>query len=1262
MTLSFITLEGTRDFSVTPVADAKDKKQATGLNIGSMVGKYRILGELGRGGMGLVYRALDQEHDRIVALKTLKAMDPDLLHSFKAEFRTISNVSHPNLVALYELVSDGDTWYITMEIIYGTDFLSYVRFGGVPNDDALPSFNDGIDRRLRNTLKQLAIGLNAIHSAGILHRDLKPSNVFVTTEGQVKILDFGLVATLERGRTEDDNRIVGTPSYMSPEQTQGKSAAEPTDWYSVGVMLYEVLTGDWPFRGKLMDVLRRKQSEDPPRPSERAAHIPADLDDLCVGLLQRDPAARPSLEQFFDISPDELTWSAATPGDSLLVGRERQLKVLAECFDSMRQGKLSTVFVEGISGFGKSALVEKFLDDIRGYQNSVVLKGRCYERESVPYKAWDSLVDSLSDFLAELAEHDCQAVVPEDVAVLGRIFPVLKRVPAITNASGRYAELPNQQELRRRAFGALRELLSRVAQRVALILYIDDLQWGDVDSATLLAELLRPPNSPPLMFLGCYRSDEASTSPFLRTLEEIERQGDVVSDRKVITVGPLEHDESVDLATELIGRDEAQAREQAEAVAKEAGGSPFFIAELVRYIQTDATTLADAGGLALDEVLWKRVARCTEDERRLLEIIAVSTQPTEPESAFLAANVVSDGPGLLAMLQSEHFVRTLGSGDEIAIESYHDRVRESVVGHLDHDTLVDHHLRLGTVLEESGDADAERLALHFQEAGKYAKAGAYYETAAEQAANALAFDNAAQFYRSSLELRPPKTTEEKQSLHRNLADALANAGRGREAAEQYLQAAIGDKSTFTIDMQRRAATQYLFGGHIVEGLAALRWVAGEVNLPMPKSGLRSIVPILITRLKLAVRGLKFKERKAGDISDQDKLMMDTCYEAGQAMSIIDPVWASWFCAYGLLLSLRAGEPYRLARQIAMEALSNYVSSTKSDKGTVQYTDKLLDSSEELAKRTTEQHGMGMVYLIRGMTTYIQGCWTVSRDYLYHAEGIFRTHCTGVTWELDTAFTFSLWSLTYMGEIAELKRRRKDLLRESQERGDLYAFANLSTYIMSLDRLASNDPDGAKAELQQVFEQWPHQTGFHVQHHNVILAKSLIDLYSNNGEEAWKRIHKNTFNYYKSILVKVMQVRVDFTQMRARSALQAALNSARPKKWLKRAAKDAKRLRREHSAWAHPFSELVHAGIETHKGNTSDAISRLRTAADQFHELDMKLYAAAANHRLGELLEGEEGTLLMQRACELCRQEQVLEPVKMLHMFAPGFKTPFQREA
>ena len=718
--------------------------------------RFVVQRRMGAGGMGVVYQALDRERNQVVALKTLRDVDAAALVRFKREFRALADISHANLIALYELISVADRLFFTMELVSGVSFLRWVRRGLVadtgdatcelsaagddaPTDatqagkrsagtssDPLRAASGAVDpgtldlARLRRALPQLAEGVAAIHDRGLLHRDIKPSNVLVTHDGRVKILDFGLVTEIDRDRQSISvEGLAGTAAYMSPEQGARLPLGPASDWYAVGVMLYEALTGRLPFVGGSTDVLMDKQRFEPPPPHQIAPQgsVPTDLDALCSELLRREPEARPNAREVLrrlgvDTGAIHVSSGPSTRSAASFIGRGRHMSALADAFAATRRGKLGVVFVHGGSGMGKSALVRRFLDGLEEREEALVVTGRCYERESVPYKAVDSVIDALSQHLARLPRLDAEGLMPRDVAALARLFPALRQVEAVTAAPRRGWETPDPQELRRRAFAALRELLARLADRRPLVVAIDDLQWGDADSAALLAALTRPPDAPALLFIASHRAEDRD-SAFLQQLRA--ELGQQVGGLRDLEVGPLEPFEAVSLAQALLADDSAAGAAKAQRIADEAQGNPFFIDELARHVREGVAD--EPARISLDEVLRARLRRLPLEAARLLAVIATAGRPIALAIASRAAEVADHSQAALALLQAGNLVRTRGSGEARVVECYHDRIREAQLALLDVERSRHAHLRLGFALESSPRPDAEALAVHFSAAG-----------------------------------------------------------------------------------------------------------------------------------------------------------------------------------------------------------------------------------------------------------------------------------------------------------------------------------------------------------------------------------------------------------------------------------------------------------------------------------------------------------------------------------------------------------------
>jgi serine/threonine protein kinase len=1270
--------------------------------------RFLIHDQLGAGAFGTVYRAYDRERNAVVALKVLRQTNPDALYRFKREFRALADVSHANLATLYELMTDGTHWFFTMELVEGVSFLQYVR-GSNPVghlsvdsaastvlDSASPEWvasRDSVNQvfekggtlsvadspsrvfsrftddtnRLRPALLQLAEGVNALHQAGQIHRDIKPSNVLVTAEGRVVLLDFGLVTELVPEEFRQSLTFVGTPAYMSPEQASELPVTAASDWYCVGVMLYEALTGRLPFTGPLLEVLNKKQNEEPQSTSEICADVPEDLDSLCREFLRRNPDDRPTGPEVINrlrsgtACTANLINSSVEKRASSLIGRDRHLILLQEALAQTQKGHAVTVYLQGSSGMGKTALGHHFLEAIRrDNRDAVVLTGRCYEQESVPYKALDNLIDNISRFLKRLPPAAAEALMPRDILALARLFPVLRQVNAVASARRRVLEIPDSQELRRRASSALRELLARLADQRPTIIFLDDLQWGDVDSAVLLGELQRPPDPPPLLLIAAYRTEEAEASPLLQTLFNTSAAYSKYVETQQITVGELPFSEARELALSFLDKTQTTAEARAEVIARESAGNPFFINELVRFskahsapAQDEVRGLTPPGKIplketSLEELILSRVIRLPAPVRRLLEIAAVAGRPLELVIAKRAADVDVEEYAALVVLRADHLIQTRGTGAQVEIVTYHDRIRETIIANLSPEILRTRHYRLALALETSGRADPEMLTVHFQRAEENARAAEYAVIAAEKASEALAFERASQLYRRALELR--STAEPgRLDLRAKLGDALANAGRSAEAAAVYIEAAEAAPSAIALELKRKAAEQLLRSGHVDKGLKVVKTVLDSVGMKLPPTPRRALAAILIQRAITRVRGLNFREHDVSQLTAEDLTRIDICWSLAIGLARVDNIRAAYFQSLHLRFALRAGEPYRVVRALAAEA---GFAATAGGPGK-QRTEWFLAAVESCARRIDHPHALALATFAPAFAAFYQGHFRIALEKSEQAETIFRERCTGVTWEINTAQTYTHSSLYYMGEIHELTRRVPLRLREAHERGDLYAAADAGASRSNIIWLAADDIDGARQAIREAMKGWSLQ-GFHAQHLWELFAEGQVEMYAGNGERAWERITSRWPALAASLILRVQFNRIESVHLRGRSALAAVDAGADPEFLLISAENDAKLIENEQMDWAKPFSHLLRAGIAYSRGDQERSLSLLAEASSCFNKAEMSLYAKAAERRTGELIGGEDGRALVTSSNAWMAGQRIQNVDAMTALLAPGF--------
>ena len=1200
--------------------------------------RYELRRPLGHGGFGVVYEALDRETLHLVALKLLQVPWGERLRQFKDEFRLLRDVTHENLVTLFELRNDDPSHvFFTMELVDGGQtILSYVRppHQGGSRRDGTSVLDIG---RLRGVLPQLAGALTELHRHGLVHRDIKPSNVLVTPEGRVVVLDFGIVWALERdgtSPTDGTGPVLGTGAYIAPERASADGSTPAADWYSVGVILYEALTGRQPFEGDGFEQFRAKQTERPRPPHEIDSHVDREWSDVCMGLLERDPHSRlngSALAQLFGAAP-EAPVDTDTVEDDLLE-RDRHLESLADAFEATRRGQAVVALVAGRSGMGKTALVKHYLADQRKCEQSLLtLRGRCYERESMPYKAIDPIVDALSRYLHRLPDAEVEDLVPRDAAILTRVFPSLLEVDAFARVRDPHVEVLDSATMRHRASAALRELLTRIAVAVPLVIAIDDAQWGDADSAAILPFVLRPPDAPRLLLIAAYRSEDAATSPLVAALTRLVQEPDGPQLCQ-LDLDPLSQEEACRLAARLagaIGRDPALA----ESIARESGGSPFFVHELARH------AVRTGGATRLEDVVRDRVLSFPESTRLLMSAVALSAQPIPQAVAEAAASIGPRERSMLPVLTIGRLVRSPAT-DDVLFEPYHDRIREAVVGQLSPEETAACHLRLAEAWEQSGRARPDTLATHYAGAGDASRASVHAEKAADLAEHALAFDRAAEFYK--LLLRLNAQPERRRQWLIGLGDAQVNDGRGHDGAITFYEALKLTDPTEALELESRAAAELIRAGYLGEATAALERLLPKVGVRPPSSHAQAILTLLGYRLLIGLRGIGIRERPESQVPRELLHRIDVLVAIGAPLSLVAlprglslNMQATWH-------ALRAGERRRAALGLALLAATSSMRGTRTRRTTMRF----VSAAKELAATIGDDYTTARTLLAEGISLKVMGQFKPGIECLERAIELFL-RCPGSRWEIETAQTLIHDALLWTGEwkrlASELPRRR----HEAEQHGDRYSVAHVAGRLTPLISLVADRPAQAQAEAEAAATHWAARQDN--QARASLSAWLDIDLYAGEPERAAARLEA-AWPSVRGMLSLFQGGRIEALTHRARIAL--ALAARGNPRALKKAADAARRLEREDAEWASAFAVMVRAGIAQGRGDKATALELIEEAQQRLGAADMRMYAAAATFRRGQMLGEDAGRALVAEAIDELRSEQVVAPLRMVELLCPG---------
>jgi serine/threonine protein kinase len=1226
--------------------------------------RYEIERKLGEGTAGAVYLVRDRETGEQLALKKLFRVDAKTVLRLKREFRSLQAFNHPHIIKLYDMGQSGDSWFLTMEYLDGVDLTSYLHAeprtrihgtsAGPPIDSTVSA-----SARVLPAFRQLARGIQALHDAGMLHRDLKPKNVLVV-DHRVVVLDFGLVRDLSVGvaTLTEDGSVAGTPAYMAPEQIQANELSAASDWYAFGVMLYEAVSGVLPVDGPMMAILRAKLECDPTPLEQLVPDVPRWLSELCNALLRRDPAKRPSGEEVLGrleagqpsllLQPTSTENLLRADGDvrrvaNELFGRSNETKRLWSALAQAEEGNLVVVHVRGPSGTGKSALVEHFLEQIErrgsvaGRSDALVLRSRCYELEAMPFKALDGVMDALARHLMPLDDFEVGHLLPIDAPALARVFPVLEQLRAVKRLAVPKAPQDALQS-RRRAEIALRALLENLAGQTPVVLWIDDLHWGDLDSARILRNWLLQPSAAPILLLFSYRSDEVATSTSLQVLLQEHTEHTPRAAEHTIDVAPLGNADIHALCEPHLGAQVPDRADVIERVVREAQGSPFLASQLIALAEAkSARGDTDLHTLSLDLMIAQTSRMLADDAKKLLALLAVAGRPMAPKLALSAAGVKHGGRALVRDLRGLNLVRTREVAGERMLEVYHDRVRESVRSTLSSDDSRTLHANLFHTLERSGQTEPDWLHTLALGAGLDDRALHYGNAAAERANASLAFERAAGLYKKCIEIA---LVSERGALWSKLSLALARCSRGAEAAGAYLEAAKYGPQDEAVSWILRAASHFLRCGHFAQGDALVRRVleAKKIDVPASESGLTAAIAWDRTLIRL--RGTHDVLRAGPDFPVELLQRFDLLMSLYLANHAYDPLRAGLFQLRAMRCALEAGEPKRLARALCSASVAEALYGSKH---AARESDALLSRATAVNAQLPDADPKA-ICVARTINAFWLGRMNVVLEAASDVERLFRADSqddpSGNYHSRFAVASVRLGALHFFAEYKQFADALRSLLDEAtatDNRSALLALTRSQTLLEQIEGRAAK----SRARLDAQRAELPSNCfgTLHVLH--MVAAMSDV-CWSGDYAAASEHLAQAWSRFLRSPVRRGGFVGFMAHSQHAQLLLNQYVATGRRGDPARSIRKDLAALKALPLPIAVPAATRYRARLAWLAGDEQTAIAQLRACAAAYRQAGMRHEVARDEYALGVLLQGDEGLALRTTAEQQMREMGVID--------------------
>jgi tetratricopeptide (TPR) repeat protein/tRNA A-37 threonylcarbamoyl transferase component Bud32 len=854
----------------------------------AQISHYRIESTLGQGGMGVVYLAEDLVLRRRVALKFLNpelARDPDARKRFLNEGRAAATLGHPNAAVLYEVGTEQDDLFLAMEYVPGVTLRDLLADGPLQWVEVLD-----------NALEILA-ALREAHSKGIIHRDIKSQNVRRTPDGRIKVLDFGLAKIVGGSTITREGSIIGTVAYMSPQQVVGEDLDGRSDLYSLGIVMYELLTGRLPFSGdQEVAVAHAILHEDPITIRELAPEVPAELEHIVFKAMMKsissryqsaeemvedltrfrehDRRRRAGIHEEVDLIANQDVYDVRRERFlAPLVGRGPMLERIRGCLREARSGEGVAVCVAGEAGVGKTRLLEEIQHTCRREGARVIVSPCGFGGSTSSYFPFAEAFRHYFALRGVTSAAALQTFLFDRTPRLGGSLPVLSRFLRFTFA----ANGPTSEE---ELWEVLDQLVAFIADERPLVLVIEDLQWADEASLRLFHFLARRVPRRRLLLIGTYRPEEIVTEPgerphplpgMLQLLSREERF-------ERIELPRLRRDDVREILDRLYPV-HTWGDDFPSLLYRETEGNPFFLVEILKLLTSERVLEGQESRWVLHttvdkisipekvfDVVMRRLGRLGPREREILELGAVEGDVFHSGTILRGLRIER-----MALLKALQFLEQVHHLIHAAGPHYHfdhSKIREILYASIPPELRIEYHTVVGQFLKESfGETEeyAGIIAHNLLAAGLRDEAIPYLSRAAAAAARLFAHGDAIHYLKQAErvlhEVNPQRPPADQIRL---LAEIRERRGDQEYASGHYNEALVSYEMALQLD---QAAGGPRREAELTRAVGRLQYLLGR-SVESQQSYDRAIAQY---------EAVETKARGQAD----SKALADTCRELGK---------------------------------------------------------------------------------------------------------------------------------------------------------------------------------------------------------------------------------------------------------------------------------------------------------------------------------------------------------------------------------------------